>query len=141
MNVTITYSGISADIYKVTGLHGKKAGDVEKIAGTSDEDDLLKRFFRDSSGALLSATGKYGTISSTSDTSITYSLNLPTSFPSNMTTSIEELMKSFTTNYIISRWFEVVQDQQNMQFYLLKCQEFQNALAINLNKRTKQTIS
>ena len=139
MNITINYSDVASDVYKEAGYMGAKKGDMETIAATKDDDNVLKVFFADAAEEVDSLIARVGTMTISNDNA-TYNLSAGANWNSGLETALKEAMKDYIVASILQRWFNLSKDDKAAYYEPVKAKK-----AVEINRyiwqRAKPTRS
>lgn len=139
MSITINYSDVASDVYKEAGYMGAKNGDMEIIAATKDDDNVLTVFFRDAAEEVADLIVRVGTMT-ISDTAATYNLSAASNWNSGLEAALKEAMQDYIVASILQRWFNLSKDDKAAYYEPVKAKK-----AVEINKyiwqRTKPTRS
>lgn len=139
MSVTISYTDVASDVYKEAGYMGAKKGDMETIAATKDDDNVLGVFFADAAEEVANLIARVGTMT-ISNSSVTYNLSAGANWNSGLQAALTEAMKDYIVASILQRWFNLSKDDKAAYYEPVKAKK-----AVEINRyiwqRTKPTRS
>lgn len=139
MSVTIKYSDVASDVYKEAGYMGAKKGDMETIAATKDDDNVLGVFFADAAEEVANLIVRVGTMTISND-SATYDLSAAANWNSGLQSALTEAMKDYIVASILQRWFNLSKDDKAAYYEPVKAKK-----AVEINRyiwqRTKPARS
>lgn len=129
MDITLNIKKASVydDVAKLTGYIGAKNNESEltydKVFTTDDDRILLERFWRDACNASTDEFKNFiksvtESTSQTIDNTEIYTvvMDMPSSFDSNLTNSIQNSLHSYFVNSIASKWFALI-DKNESDYY------------------------
>ena len=125
--LNIKKASVYDDVAKLTGYIGAKNNESEltydKVFTTDDDRILLERFWRDSCNASTDEFKNFiksvtENTSQTIDNTEIYTvvMDMPSSFDSNLTNSIQNSLHSYFVNSIASKWFALI-DKNESEYY------------------------
>lgn len=115
VQISIGKSVVLTEVYKITGKTGIKGGDVEQIASTGDDAQVLNSLFLEAANSLSDVLTLYGSLSSVDDEAI-FDITLPANWKTSVQSAMELAMMQYMANSICMRWFNFAKKDETAHY-------------------------
>lgn len=117
------------DVYKYTGLSGKKLGKVDQVAATSD-DQSLEGLMNEACSELETILGEWGYIKSHDSNTATIELTLPSNWNDSLLKPVTDNMQQFLSYSILVKWYKETKGE-TVDYYI----NVRNDIAMRIRKQ------
>lgn len=118
MEVELIRDDIYNEVGKITAYTGLKAGNVDAVAVTDDERNILNTFWNEACDRLSEVLGKYVFSFSDDGTTICVQLNVPANWKQTNLYGCSRSMKQYLINALCEAWFGLSYPEKASQYQL-----------------------
>lgn len=130
MDIVVEKTSIYDEVMDITGYTGKNTGDIDKIAATEDEINILDRFWNDAISSVFDIIRRNSTMVDDT-TKVTYSLSLPSNFNINTEAPLKKNIQMYIVNFVCAKWFNITKKDEVKDY---------DAICINIAEKISKLI-
>lgn len=134
--VSINKSDVMPEVYKITGMTGKKNDDMDGISSTEDDDAILYSYLEEAASNLSGILSGESSSFEMSADSITYTLLLPANWKHGVQPALEKSMRLYVINYVCMQWFNLTK-KDYVAYYSSLCETIALAIKKHLCERSR----
>lgn len=134
--VSINKSDVMPEVYKITGMTGKKNDDMDGISSTEDDDSILYSYLEEAASNLSGILSSESSSFEMSADSITYTLLLPANWKQGVQPALEKSMRLYVINYVCMQWFNLAK-KDDVAYYSSLCETIALAIKKHLCERSR----
>lgn len=99
-------SEVFQEVHKITAYTGLKSGQLEHLASTGDDENIMATFWNEAVTSLLETVGKYGNVpESDGNDTVTIQMDVPQNWKRERFSDFRCLVRQYLINAICVAWF------------------------------------